>query len=75
MLSSTRRECKPALVQPRGCSQTAKSSRNGEILIYIYPARRAADAEGGRRAGTGEPYLEGSSGKGKSGGADMMRLG
>ena len=38
MLSLTRRECKPALVQPRACSRTAKSSRNGEILIYISSA-------------------------------------
>ena len=35
MLSSTRRECKPALVQPRACSRPAKSSRNVEILMYM----------------------------------------
>src|SRR5882724_5866323 len=32
------------------CFRTAKSSRNGEILMYMYPARRAADAKWKRRA-------------------------
>src|SRR6266487_417517 len=32
------------------CLRTAKSSRNGEILMYMYLARRAADAKWKRRA-------------------------
>ena len=55
MLSSTRRECKRAFVQQplrtgTPCLRTAKSSRNGEILMYMYPARRSADAKWKRRA-------------------------